>query len=173
MKNIRVSFEAREEVSLDDVRCGQKLVVYQEISCHMIFVINMDQRLTRNSRYVYGGHTTDPPSSITYSGVVSRDSVMIEFTLAALNDVEIRAADIGNSYLNAKCREEIWTSAGTQFGSEKGKGMVVVRALYGLKSSGSSWRQMLAQTVRDLGYISSKADPDVWLKAETKPDGTE
>ena len=32
---------------------------------------------------------------------------------------------------------------------------------------------MLAQTLRYLGYVSSKADPDVWLKFETKPDGTE
>ena len=32
---------------------------------------------------------------------------------------------------------------------------------------------MLAQTLIDIGYVSSKADPDVWLKAETKPGGTE
>ena len=49
--------------------------------------------------------------------------------------------------------------------------MLVVRALYGLKSSGASWRQIFAQTLRDLGYVSSKADPDVWLKTETKLDG--
>ena len=32
---------------------------------------------------------------------------------------------------------------------------------------------MFAQTLSDLGYTSSKADPDVWLKAETKPNGDE
>ena len=32
---------------------------------------------------------------------------------------------------------------------------------------------MLDHTLRDLGHVPSKADPDVWLKAETKPDGTE
>ena len=32
---------------------------------------------------------------------------------------------------------------------------------------------MLAQTLRDLGHVSSKAYPDVWLEAKTKPDGTE
>ena len=51
--------------------------------------------------------------------------------------------------------------------------MLVVRALYGLKSSGTAWRQMLDQTLRDLGDVSSKADTEVWLKAERKPDGTE
>ena len=32
---------------------------------------------------------------------------------------------------------------------------------------------MLDQIIRDLGYVYSKADPYVWLKVETKPDGTE
>ena len=95
---------------------------------------------------------------------MTRDSTRIAFTLEALKDLEIRAADIGNLYLNAKCREKIWTVTGTEFGSEKGKVMLVVRSLYCLKSSITSWRQMLDQTLRDLGYVSSKADPDVWLK---------
>ena len=53
----------------------------------------------------------------------------------------------------------------------KGEVIFVVRALYGLKSSGASWRQMLAHSLIDIGYVSSKADPDVWLKSKTKPDG--
>ena len=101
MKNVCVAFEAWEEGSLEDARCGQKLVGYQEIRCHMIFDIKMDGRFTRKARYVASGHTTDPPSSITYSSVVSRDSIIIAFTLAALNGVDIRAADIGNAYLSA------------------------------------------------------------------------
>ena len=71
MKNVRVAFEAWEEGSLDDSRHGQKLVVYQEIRCHMIFDIKMDRRFTRKARYVAGGHTTDTPSSITYSSLCS------------------------------------------------------------------------------------------------------
>ena len=70
----------------------------------MIFDINMEVRFTRKARYVSGGHTTDPPSSITYSRVVSRDSIIIAFTLVDLNSVDIIAADIGNAYLNVKCR---------------------------------------------------------------------
>ena len=72
MNNVRVSFEAWEEGSLEDARRGQKLVGYQEIRCDMIFYIKMDGRFTRKDRYVAGGHTTDPQSFITYSSVVSR-----------------------------------------------------------------------------------------------------
>ena len=61
----------------------------------------------------------------------------------------------------------------TEFGSEKGKVMLLVRAIYGLKSFAAAWRKMLAHTLRYLGYVSSKSDTDVWLKSKTKPDGTE
>ena len=104
---------------------------------------------------------------------MSRDSTTIAFFLASLKDVEIRAADIGNTYLNAKCREKIWIVTGTEFVSGKVKFMLVVRELYGLNSSGAVWRQMMAQALIYLGYISYKSDPDVWFKAETKLDGTE
>ena len=121
MKNVRVDFESWEGGSLDDVRRGQKLVGYQEIRCHVIVDIKMDRRFTRKAHYVSGGHTTDHLSSITYSSVVSRDSVSIAFILAALNNVDIRASDIGNAYLNAKCQEKIWKVVWTDFGSKKGK----------------------------------------------------
>ena len=51
--------------------------------------------------------------------------------------------------------------------------MLVFCALYGLNSSDAAWIKMLAQKLRYLGYVSYKADPDVWLKTETKPDDTE
>ena len=132
---------------MDDVRCGQKLVEYQKKCCHMIFDIKMDGRFTRKARYVVDGHTTDPPSSIKYSRVVSRDSVRIIFTLVSLNSEYIRAADIGHAYLNAKCREKIWTVVKNDFGIEKGKFVLVVRAQYSLKSYGADWRKILAQTL--------------------------
>ena len=52
---------------------------------HMIFDIKMDEKFTRKAILVVGGHTTAPPSSITYSSVVSRESVGISIILASLN----------------------------------------------------------------------------------------
>ena len=42
---------------------------------------------------------TTAPTSITYSSVVSRDSVRIALTIAALNGLDILAFDIHNAYL--------------------------------------------------------------------------
>ncbi len=89
--------------------------------------------LTRKARFVAGGHKTEAPSSITYSSVVSRDSVRIAFLIAALNDLSIEACDVSNAYLNAPCRERIWFESGAECGEDRGKVMIKKRALYGLK----------------------------------------
>ena len=73
----------------------------------------------------------------------------------------------------APCREKFWTVAGPQFESDAGCVMIVVRALYGLKASGASWRAMLAQSLTDIGYTSTRADLDVWIWPAFKPDGFE
>jgi hypothetical protein len=74
-------------------------VGYKFIKCHMIFDVKID--FARKARFVARGHMTDSSESITYSSIVSRDSIRITFLLAALNDVDITATDIGNAYLNA------------------------------------------------------------------------
>ena len=112
-----------------------------------------------------------PPAPITYSSVVARDSIRLGFMLAALHNVDILAADVGNAYLNASCREKVYCIAGPEFGSDEGKTAIIIRALYGLKSSGAAWRAHLAQSMHDLDFVPSKGDPDVWMRPATKPDG--
>ena len=96
---------------------------------------------------VAGGHVTNVPSSITYSSVVSRDSVRILFIIASLNNLKVLSCDIQYAYLTALTWEKIWTIAGPDFGSEKGRIVMVVRALYGLKSSGAEFWSFLAETL--------------------------
>jgi hypothetical protein len=38
-----------------------------------------------------------------------------------------------------------------------------VRALYGLKSSGASWRAHIAHTLSDMCFVPSHGDPDAWM----------
>ncbi len=96
---------------------------------------------------------TDPPTSLTYSSVVSRDSVHIAFLLAALIYLEIRAAYIGIAYLNAPTREKVYTTAGAEFGPElQGRSIIIVHTLYGLKSSGAAWCGHLANTLQTMGF---------------------
>ena len=111
MKNVRIAFEEYEG-NVED------LIGYQKVKCHIIFDVKLGENFRRKARLVAGGHTTDPPSSITYSSVVSRDSVRIALTLAALNDLDVLGCDIQNAYISAPCREKIYCIAGQEFGSD-------------------------------------------------------
>jgi hypothetical protein len=49
----------------------------------------------------------------------------------------------------------------------------MVRSLYGLKSAGAAFCSSLAQILQDIGYTSTKADPNVWLRKAAKDNGFE
>ena len=52
-------------------------------SGHLIWDVKMD--FNQKSRWVKDSHRTADPLGTNYAGVVSRDSVRIAFTLAAMN----------------------------------------------------------------------------------------
>ncbi len=80
----------------------------QWIPCHMVFDIKKD--FTRKACFVAGGNFAQPPDCLTYSSVVARDSIRLAFLIAALNDLNILAADVGNAYLNAPTKEKVHTT---------------------------------------------------------------
>jgi hypothetical protein len=162
MKNVRIAFK---------ILNGEESVppTYQELHCHMIFDVKMEY-IRRKARLVAGGHKTVTPHAITYASVVSRESVIIELTLAALNDLDVKMADIENAYLTAPLTWKVWTVLGPEFGDDAGKRVLIVRALYGLKSAGPAFRNHLAECMNHLGWHPCRADRDLWMKAETCPD---
>lgn len=113
---------------------------------------------------------TDEPNVPTYASVVSLESVRNALTVAALNDLQVKAADIQNAYLTAPNAEKSWTRLGDEFGADAGKIAIIVRALYGQKSAGAAFRHHLADCFRHFGYTSCLADPDVWYQPEVRLD---
>ncbi len=144
-------------------------VGYQKIPCHMVFDITMEDS-KHKARLVPGGHKTKAPATITYASVVSRETMRIALMLAALNDLQVKAGDVLNAYIIAPVKEKVWTILGPEFGNDSGKSAIIVRALYGLKSAGAAFQAHLASFMRQMGYTSCKVDPDLWFKAETRPD---
>jgi hypothetical protein len=78
---------------------------YQKITGHMIFDVKMGENFRQKARFVADGHKTKAPAALCYSFAVSRDSVRIALTIAALNDLDILACDMQNACLTADCRE--------------------------------------------------------------------
>ena len=60
----------------------------------MIFDIKMGENFRLKARMIAGGHTTENPAVLTYSSIVSRDSVCIALTIASLNDLKVLSCDI-------------------------------------------------------------------------------
>jgi hypothetical protein len=163
MKNFRIAFK---------ILNGEESVPpnYQEIRCHIIFDVKMED-FRRKARFVAGGHTTDTPHAMTYASVVSRESERVALSLAALNDLDVKMDDIENAYLTAPITEKVWIVLGPEFGDDAGKCALIVRALYGLKSSGTAFRNHLAECMKHLGWTPCCAYRDLWMKAETRPEG--
>ena len=61
----------------------------QYIKCHMVFSIKMEG-FSRKACLVAGCHMVEAPKSLTFGSVVSRESVRISLTLAALNDLKVK-----------------------------------------------------------------------------------
>ena len=108
MKNIRIAFEVFE----GDI---SKLENYEHISGHLTFDINLGENFRRKARFVADGYKASTPNSITYSSVASRDSMRLFLLVAALNDIEIRSADVQNAFLTAPVLEKVWLVVGQEF----------------------------------------------------------
>ena len=57
--------------------------------------------------------------------------------LAELNNMELWSTDIGNAYLESYTKEKMVFIAGPKFGELQGHLLMIVKALYGLRSSGA------------------------------------
>ena len=124
---------------------------YAKSSGHMVFDVRMT--LERKARWVKDGHRTPEPSWSTYVGVVSRESVRIGLTYAALSGLAVCEADKQNAYLQAPSSEKHFIIFGAEFGCKNvGKKALIVRALYGGKSAGADYWRHVRKAMHAIGF---------------------
>ena len=98
MQNIYIAFDGKAP--------GERAPPdYKYIPHRIIFEIKLD--FMWKAHLVAGGHKTDPPAQLTYSSVISGESVQIAFLIAAFNDINLMATDVGKAYLNAPTKEKV------------------------------------------------------------------
>ena len=121
MFNVGVAFEILEQ--------GWKAPHgWHLVTGHLVWDVKMD--FTRKARWVLDGHKTPDLDGSTFAGVVSRELVRIAFAYAALNGLDIFAADIWNAYLQAQLSRKDYIICGPEFGIENvGKVALIHQAL--------------------------------------------
>ena len=163
MYNVGVAFEVLEE----GVRAPNG---WTKVTGHLVWDVKMD--FTRKTWWVLDGHKTPEPEGSTYAGVVLRESIRIALSYAALNGIDIFAADIRNAYLQAPSSCKNFIICSPEFGLEiEGKVVLIHHALYGGKSAGRDFHNHLRSSMHFLGFTSCPADPDVWMHRALKSDG--
>ena len=109
MTNISIAFEILDKDNLVPVG-------WKKETGHIIWDVKMD--FTRKAWWVFDGHLQGQPEGSAYAGVVSRESVRIALTYAAINKLDVTAVDICNAYLQTSLSQKYFIVCGTEFGIE-------------------------------------------------------
>ena len=62
---------------------------------HIIFHVKME-KLCRKALLVSGGRMTDKPGTMTYTSIISHETVHLAIVIDALNDLEVKYGDVMN-----------------------------------------------------------------------------
>ena len=96
----------------------------------------------------------------TYSFTGQSTSIRTLLVIAAANDLSFMAGDISNAFISAKSTEKIWSRAGQEFGEKCGSIVTMEKALYGMKTAPHAFHELLADSLRSIGFTPSRADQD-------------
>ena len=163
MYNVGVTYEILDEGA--HVPHG-----WQQVTGHLVWDVKMD--FTRKARWVLDGHKTLDPIGSTYAGVVSRESVRIALTYAALNNLNVFTANIRNAYLQGPSSQKDYNICGPEFCVENiGQTALIHHALYSGKAAGRDSRNHLRSCMGFLNFKSCLAYPDMWMRPAIKSHG--
>jgi hypothetical protein len=80
----------------------------------------------------------------------------IAIAAGELNNLFMMVGDISSAYLEAFTLEKVCFIAGPEFGPLAGHPLTIVRALYGLRTSGARWHDCFADVMHLMGFHLSR-----------------
>ena len=128
---------------------------YHRIKLHLVFAVKLDGR--HKARLVADGNLTPEPIENIYSGEVSLRNLRLVIFLGKLTNLNIWGADIGNSYLEAFTDEKLYIVAGPEYQELEGYILIFLKGLYGLKSSGKRWAEVIHVILRGMKFLPLKS----------------
>jgi hypothetical protein len=117
---------------------------------------------SHKARLIAKGFTQIPGVDFfkTYASVVCYESLRMNLTIAAANDIETWQVDYIAAYLNSKPQADIYIEL-PEGAKVQGKIGKLNRMLYGTMDGAYNWWEMLDKEILELVYYRSKADLSV------------
>ena len=72
--------------------------------------------------------------------MASGDLGRLVLLIVSLKTIDIQSTDVQNAFLAVVILEKVHLVAGPEFGLDQGKNLIFIQALYGLKSTGASFK---------------------------------
>ena len=135
---------------------------HHKINVRLVFDVKASGK--RKGRLVARGDLTPEPDEAVYSSVASLRSLHAIIFISELNQLELWQGEVSNAYLESHTQETVYFISGPEFGPLQGHTMKIIKALYGLRSSGLRFHEHFSSVLQNFGFIRSFADPDVWMR---------
>jgi len=128
----------------------------------MVHAVKHDGR--HKARLAAGGHLAETSVDSACSSVVSSRGARLLAFSGELNDLKIWSTGVGNACLETHTEEKVHVIAGPEFGDREGHVLTVLKVMCGLHSSWPRWSEHLADVLREMGFFTSKAEKDIWMR---------
>jgi len=148
------------EVELEDIPPDTKILSHIWTD---IIKAKPDGTAVHKSRLcVRGDQQTEDTYSEIYSPVVNHAVTKLLFSIAAARNMKLLAMDVSAAYTQADLDRPIYMHSPT----ERGKIVLLRRALYGLKQSARLWNTRLDQVLSANNWSRSKIDDCLYFKSD-------
>jgi hypothetical protein len=127
----------------------------------MVFEVKPDGQ--RKARLVAGGHMIDLRGISSRSTFVKGISVRLLDLIDHRDGLEILCGNIGNAFATADCLEKVYSIVGPEFGEREDSVILLIKALYGLRSSSRAFRAHFADFLCQLEFFPTQNDKDMWM----------
>ena len=91
----------------------------------MVFDIEMED-FQCMAHLVAVGPVINAHTTMTYTSVISCETVHLALTIAALNDLKVKVSNVLNAYITALIAEKLWTTMGPEIGEDQDKNALIV-----------------------------------------------
>jgi len=135
---------------------------YQKIKCHLVFDAKHDGR--KKARLVVTGNLTPEPDDTPCADIAHLMTVRIAIFLSMLNGLLLCDTDMRNAHVETLTRENVYIIIVPEVCDRTGKILLVSKAVHGQRTSGARFDKKMTDVLKDLGYVSYKADLATWMK---------